>query len=81
MFAIIAAASTLKNEETFLHLTAAKFSTTKRSIGLVANYRLGADTYGLNLRVKDLVVVLIGQNEGSRIALALSDQKHAASIK
>lgn len=74
-------ASTLKNEETFLHLIAAKFSSiTERSIRLVANYRLNVDTYGLNLRVKDLVVVLVGQNKGSRIALALSDQKHAASI-
>jgi len=31
--------------------------------------------------VKDLVVVLIGQYEGPRIALALSDQKHAESTQ
>lgn len=31
--------------------------------------------------MKDLVVVLIGQHEGPRIALALSDQKHAESIQ
>lgn len=30
--------------------------------------------------MKDLVVVLIGQHEGSGIALALSDQKHAEKI-
>lgn len=30
--------------------------------------------------MKDLVVVLIGQHEGSGIALALSDQKHAKKM-
>jgi len=31
--------------------------------------------------MKDLVVVLIGQHEGPRIALALSDQKHAENTQ
>jgi hypothetical protein len=31
--------------------------------------------------VKDLVVVLIGQHEGPRIALALSNQEHAENTQ
>jgi len=31
--------------------------------------------------MKDLVVVLIGQHEGPRITLALSDQKHAENTQ
>lgn len=46
---------------------------------LVANYRSRGDTYRLDLRVKDLVAVLVGQHVSSRVALALSDQEHAAT--
>jgi hypothetical protein len=39
------------------------------------------DTYGLDLRVKDLVAVFVGQHISSRIALTLSDQEYSESIQ
>lgn len=45
---------------------------------MLLNYR-SADTYGLDLRVKDFVAVLIGQHVGARVALAFPDQEHAVS--